>query len=240
MDDNNEVSYLFDKKVDCYVCERSFTTKQVRTGKVRYIGTDDILKPLYSGIDCTKYDVIMCPHCGYAATPRTYGHMTAKQRKDIKDNIGSKFYVTWKEEETYSYDVAIRRCKMALLTEMIMCGKPGESAYICLRLAWLYEGRIDRMRQLGIPEDKIAVQQKCLDDYIADAYMGFKEAVATQYPPICGMDEMTINYLLASLAYKCGDETECRRFGSSILSSRSASSKIKEKTRNLMDLVKKS
>ena len=46
--------------------------------------------------------------------------------------------MTWKDEDYYSYDVAIRRCKMALLSEMIVGTKISESAYLCLRLAWLY------------------------------------------------------------------------------------------------------
>ena len=132
MEIKDEKSYIFDKTMKCNVCNKEFTTKQVRTGKARYTGTNDILKPLYTGIDSTKYDIIMCPHCGYAAVPRTYGKLTPKQRQLIRDNIEGKFKVTWKEEDSYSYDVAIRRCKMALLTEMITGTKISESAYLCL------------------------------------------------------------------------------------------------------------
>ena len=134
MEIKDEKSYIFDKTMKCNVCNKEFTTKQVRTGKARYTGTNDILKPLYTGIDSTKYDIIMCPHCGYAAVPRTYGKLTPKQRQLIRDNIEGKFKVTWKEEDSYSYDVAIRRCKMALLTEMITGTNISESAYLCLRL----------------------------------------------------------------------------------------------------------
>ena len=59
-----ETDYIFDKTIKCDVCGKEFKTKQVRTGKARFIGTDDILKPLYEGIDTCKYDIIMCPHCG--------------------------------------------------------------------------------------------------------------------------------------------------------------------------------
>ena len=79
MEIKDEKSYIFDKTMKCNVCNKEFTTKQVRTGKARYTGTNDILKPLYTGIDSTKYDIIMCPHCGYAAVPRTYGKLTPKQ-----------------------------------------------------------------------------------------------------------------------------------------------------------------
>ena len=155
MEIKDEKSYIFDKTMKCNVCNKEFTTKQVRTGKARYTGTNDILKPLYTGIDSTKYDIIMCPHCGYAAVPRTYGKLTPKQRQLIRDNIEGKFKVTWKEEDSYSYDVAIRRCKMALLTEMITGTKISESAYLCLRLAWLYDGRIEELRSQNASEEII-------------------------------------------------------------------------------------
>ena len=34
---------------------------------------------------------------------------------------------------------------MALLSEMIVGTKISESAYLCLRLAWLYEGRVTEL-----------------------------------------------------------------------------------------------
>ena len=80
-----ETDYIFDKTIKCDVCGKEFKTKQVRTGKARFIGTDEVLKPLYEGIDTCKYDIILCPHCGYAAAQRNYGHLTPKQRKAIRD-----------------------------------------------------------------------------------------------------------------------------------------------------------
>ena len=59
-----ESDLLFDKKCNCPVCDSDFTYKQVRTGKARFIGTDDDLRPRYANIDTVKYDVIMCPICG--------------------------------------------------------------------------------------------------------------------------------------------------------------------------------
>ena len=44
-----ETDYIFDKTIKCDVCGKEFKTKQVRTGKARFIGTDDILKPLHAG-----------------------------------------------------------------------------------------------------------------------------------------------------------------------------------------------
>lgn len=73
------------------MCNKEFTSKQVRIGKARFKGTDEILKPLYTGIDCTKYDVIMCPHCGYAAVPRIYGKLTPKREQHLKSRLKESF-----------------------------------------------------------------------------------------------------------------------------------------------------
>ena len=144
-----ETDYIFDKTIKCDVCGKEFKTKQVRTGKARFIGTDDILKPLYEGIDTCKYDIIMCPHCGYAASLRLFGHHTEKQRQAVRDNVSSRFTAKEPETETYSYERAVKRCKMAMLTEMVTGGKISESAYLCLKLAWIYRGEIQEAKANG-------------------------------------------------------------------------------------------
>ena len=40
--------------------------------------------------------------------PRIYGKLTNKQRAALKESVEGKFKVTWKDEDYYSYDVAIR------------------------------------------------------------------------------------------------------------------------------------
>lgn len=239
MEEKQESVYLYDKKITCAVCNKEFLTKQVRTGKARFKGTNEILKPIYTGIDCTKYDVIMCPHCGYAAVPRIYGKLTNKQRAALKESVEGKFKVTWNDEDYYSYDVAIRRCKMALLSEMIVGTKISESAYLCLRLAWLYEGRVTELIRQKADNSVTKQHLKSQLEYVEDAYKGFKEAVSTQYPPICGMDENTLNYLLASLGLKCREYDDAKRFAGAIITSRTAPVSIKEKARVLLEQIKK-
>lgn len=239
MAESEEKNYILEKTMVCDVCQRKFTTKQVKTGKARLIGTDDILKPIYSGIDTVKYDIILCPHCGYAASQRTYGHLTPKQRESIRQNVEPKFTMSRDDnEDIYSYDVAIKRCKMAMLTEMVTHGKISESAYLCLKLAWLYRGKLEELTKAQVPEEYIAMYRRYEKEYIADAYKGFKDAIQTMYPPICGMDEMTITYLLASLGLKCGEKDEAKQFAGKIIVSRSATSKLKEKARLIMEQIK--
>lgn len=74
-------------------------------------------------------------------------------------------------------------------------------------------------------------------EYIQSAYNGFKEAVSTEYLPICGMNEITLCYLLASLAYKCKDYDNARKNISLIVVSKAASDTIKKKARILLEHV---
>ena len=128
---------------------------------------------------------------------------------------------------------------MALLSEMLTGTKISESAYICLRLAWLYEGRVAELIRQKADPDVTKQYLKSQLEYIEDAYNGFKEAVSTQYPPICGMDENTVNYLLASLGIKCRDYDNAKRFAGAIVTSRTAPASIKEKARVLLEQIKK-
>ena len=48
---NEEQDYLFDKTYTCPVCEKSFKSKTVKSGKARMIGTDQDLRPTFEGVD---------------------------------------------------------------------------------------------------------------------------------------------------------------------------------------------
>ena len=68
--EKEEGMYVYDKKIECPVCMKEFTTKIVKTGKARFKGSEMDLRPIYEGVDTIKYDVYMCPHCGYSAVSR--------------------------------------------------------------------------------------------------------------------------------------------------------------------------
>ena len=68
--------------------------------------------------------------------------------------------------------------------------------------------------------------------------LSFEEALQKEYPPICGMDENTISYLMSVLAYKSGDNDKAMQYGYSVISSRGASRKLKDKEREIIDILK--
>lgn len=242
MENNNvkdESNYVFDKSMNCPICYMDFKTKQVKTGKARFLGTEEDLRPKYTGIDTIKYDVCMCPYCGYASTIREFNNVTTKQRQLLRDEIASKFVSVENNEPYYTYDTAITRYKMALLIAMTKPSRRSEQAYLCLKLAWLYRGAREELQE-NQPEckEKADNYSELEEQYIKKAYAGFTEALLKEYPPICNMDEVTINYLLAQLAHKCDDDDTAQKFAFMVVGSRNASAKAKEKARMLIDDIR--
>ena len=82
-----EKDMIFDKKMVCPVCDKEFMTKCLKAGKTRFLGNDLDLRPLYEGIDAQKYDIILCPNCGYAALNKFFAHVTPKQIKAINSEL---------------------------------------------------------------------------------------------------------------------------------------------------------
>jgi uncharacterized protein (DUF2225 family) len=238
--------FIYDKKIVCPVCNKEFTTKQVKTGKARFVGSEEDLRPIYTGIDTVKYDVWFCPHCGYASVAREFNNLTQNQIRNIRENISAKYTGTTNDTEIYSYDIAIHRYKMALLTTMVKPDRLSESAYLCLKLSWLYRGAAQELEN-GIPDEekpsgevqkKLSEYKKNETQYMKQAYDGFSQALLKEYPPICNMDEMTVDYLMAVLALRCDDYDASQKYAFMIISSRTASAKVKEKAREHIEKLR--
>lgn len=234
-----ETDILFDKTYTCPVCDNEFKAKTVRTGKVKLMTADTDLRPKYQLVDALKYDAIACPKCGYAALNRFFTYMTSGQSRLIRENISASFKGLDESMEVYSYDDAIARHKLALVNTVVKRGKISERAYTCLKLAWLYRGKAETLPKDTKDYDKVMEDlKKEEDELISNAYEGFSTAFMKEQFPICGMDEMTAAYLLADLARRSGKPQEANRWLSRVITSRSASDRIKNKARELKELIK--
>ena len=131
-----EQDFLFDKTYTCPVCDSEFKAKTVKVGKAKLIGTDMDLRPKYEGIDLLKYDIVLCPHCGYAALTRYYKILSSFQAKRIREIISKAFKAQKESNEIYSYEEALERYKLALANTIVKQGKASEKAYICLKAGW--------------------------------------------------------------------------------------------------------
>ncbi|HHT88159.1 MAG TPA: DUF2225 domain-containing protein [Clostridiales bacterium] len=235
----SEEDIIFDKTYSCPVCDSEFKSKSVKTGKVKLQSLDSDLRPRYHHVDPLKYDAVLCPKCGYASLTRFFKYVTYTQAEWIKKNISASFKPLQESEGIYSYDDAIVRHKMALVNSIVKKGKTSEKAYTCLKTAWVIRGKAETLPN-DTPNYKevIAQLQKEEKEFISNAYEGFSEAYMTEAFPMCGMDENTIALLVAELARKIGKLDESSRWISKILISREASERIKDKAREIKELIK--
>ena len=235
-----EEDFIFDKTYNCTVCDKEFKAKTIRTGKAKLVSSDTDLRPRYHVIDAIKYDVIVCPACGYAAMTRFFPSLSSAQIKLIRENIGKNFTgIKDVEGSIYTYDDAITRYKLALVTSIVKRGKTSERAYTCLKIAWLLRGKSETLPENTpnleeIKKELLQEEMECL----LNAYTGFLEASSKENYPICGMDENTVMYLLAGVAGKLGKYEDANRWISRILVSREANERVKKKARELKETLK--
>ena len=235
-----ESDLIFEKTFICKVCDKEFKTKMVRTGKAKLLSQDSDLRPKYQTVDMLKYDAVVCPYCGYGALNRFFNSLSDVQTKLVKANICANFKGLKEGEEILTYDEAIVRHKLVLVNAVVKRAKASEKAYTCLKLAWLLRGKAETL-----PEDtpNLAQVKKELDEqekeYIENAYTGFMEAFSKEQFPMCGMDEVTLTYLVADLARQIGKYDEALRMVARVLMIKNVSDRIKQKAIDLKEQIRK-
>ncbi|MDD7403917.1 MAG: DUF2225 domain-containing protein [Butyribacter sp.] len=236
----SEEDLLFDKSFTCPVCDEEFHSKMVRTGKVKLLSADSDLRPKYQLVDSLKYDALVCPKCGYAALSRFFKFMMPSQAKLIRENISKNFSGLKPTGNTYTYDDAIARHQLALVNTVVKKAKASEKAYTCLKMAWLFRGKAESLPKETPDYEKqikeMATQEK---ELLTNAYDGFMVAFSRESFPMCGMDEMTVTYLIAELARRIGKYEESSRWISRVLTSREANERIKNKARDIKEKLNK-
>ena len=73
-------------------------------------------------------------------------------------------------------------------------------------------------------------------EYLENAFKGFVEAQKSERYPMCGMDEYTMDYLTAALAYEVGELDMSSQYVSRLLASM-ANNRVKDKARDLKEMI---
>lgn len=234
-----EDTFLLEKGVRCAVCDKGFKAKMIKNGRIKRLEPDIDLRPRFQYIDTIKYDVVSCPNCGYTAMNRYFDHLSSVQVKLIKEQICANFKSTGAEEPAvFDYDFAIGRYKLALYTTMVKKGKTSEKAYTCLKIAWLFRGKAESLDTAA--PDYVATLKACKEQeemFYQQAYEGFLKAVSSEMFPMCGMDQNTMDYLLACMSAHFKRYDVASKCISNILGSPSAQNKTKERARDLKDQI---
>lgn len=233
-----EQDFLFDKSYTCPICSREFKARTVKIGKAKLSGSDLDLRPRYEQIDLLKYDIIMCPSCGYTALSRFFKFITAPQAKNIKEKISATFKPQNEAKEIYTYDEALERYKLTLANAIVKQTRASEKAYICLKTAWLLRGKAEHLDK-NLPDYETQKKQ-CEDEeneFLKNALEGFLAARQTEPFPMCGMDEPTVDYLIAVTAMRFEQYDLSSRLIQGIIQSNSANPRMKDKARDVKEML---
>lgn len=233
-----EKELIYDKNFECPVCNKEFSAKIMKSGKAKLIGTDQDFRAKYEGIDAVKYDVLLCPHCGHAALSRYFAPLPSAQIKLVRENISKNVHLTTYNDEIYSYEEAMERYKLALANAVVKRGKSSEKAYICLKSAWLVRGYQEQLEEEEADNDaKIAELKQMEEQYLLNAFNGFIEARQSEGFPMCGMDEKTVDFLIAVLAARFKKYDVASKLITGILTSPSVNARTKDKARDLKEQI---
>ena len=191
------------------------------------------MRPRFQDIDPIKYDVYSCPHCGYTALSRYFDPLTKGQISLVLENICMHFTPTeGPEPDIYDYEFAIARYEQSLKCSETKKASVSEIAYTHLKLSWMY-----RAYGETLPEHAAGEAKQKEEAYYKKAYDGFQKALSTEDFPICGMDSLTMDYLLACIACHFKEYSFASRAVSNILGSQTADRRMKDKALDLKDVI---
>lgn len=236
-----EGSYLYLREYTCPVCGAKLKVPTVKSGKARMIGQDWDLRPIHKDIDTLKYDVVHCNKCGYAVL-RRYFSVLPKPHKDMILQKISVHYTPIAEPVgmVLNYDEALVRYKLALICAVARKVHDSELGLISLKMAWL-----NRAKKLELGDDaesmirpvriKYDQCQEMEEKYLQKAMEFFVSARQTEEPPIAGMNEIALDFLLASLCGHFEKYDDATRLVSGIIQSKQSSGSQKDRARDMLD-----
>lgn len=233
-----EKDLIYDKSFSCPVCDKKFTSKVMKTGKTRLISMDLDSRPIYEGIDSNKYDVVECPECGYAAMVPYFQALLNAQIKMVREGICNKIKIQNPTGEIYQYEDVLPRYQVALACAIVKHGKDSEKAYICLHFAWLLRGYVQILEE----EEKLTAEkakelQEQEQECLQKALEGLINARQKESLPICGMDQSSLDYMIAAVAYELEKDAIAAKMVSDMLVSPGTNSRMKDKARELKQLI---
>lgn len=236
---SEEAKLVLDKTYTCPICDNKFKSKAIKTGVARFDNTCFDLRPVYKNINVTKYDVTSCNFCGYTSITKFFTPLTPVEKMNISKNVKENFTPQDPVEcEEYTFEMALRRYKLALISATYKGTKPSHIGYVCLKMCWLYQDMAE-----ALPEDDPntpALREQYMNEALnasSNAYTYLSKARMEESSPICGMDDNTYDYLLAALAFREKEYDNSLRLLSGVITSRSTSSRLKDKALNLKEEV---
>ena len=189
---------LFDREVQCPVCEESFKVQSIRSSKLRLNKVENDMRQRFAGFEPLWYLIWVCPHCYYANFNFEFKQVSAIHRKkllehakDLQNKVKIQFSTPRKIDEVFvSYYLMLQSLQIAN-------NDPAAPAKVWLRLSWLYNDVQDE-------EMFKFASQKALDMFKDSYYNGCRDSSVEQ--------EQRLSMLIGELSLRMGDETEAIKF----------------------------
>ena len=197
-----EPKELFDKTMECPCCKVNFITKKVRSSRLRLEKRDADFLNYYKTENPIKYNIFVCPNCGYSAYENKYETI----KKDEINIIQANITTNWTQRDfggVRDIGQGLEAYKLALLQGTILSYSKLELGNICLNIGWLY-----RMAENEENEE---------ERFLTLARNQFIEAYNNESLSGTNMTEEKLTYLIAELSRRIKDkETALSWFNTSL------------------------
>ncbi len=221
-DEVSKAHYVI-RDLTCPNCSKSFKMPAPRYNRIRLKDTFENLRAEYEGTEPVFYEVVFCPHCGYSRLKGNFEKLNDKHKKAFKMEIGGK-YRQRPNDIAISGQQAVDRFKFGLVTAKAMSLPASEFAVLNYKLSWINQ-------VLG---DKVGYIQN-----VSNSYKWFEKALAEENFPVQSIDEDTVEYLMSVFSKDVGDYATALKHLGVVLTSPTASDRLKTRARDLkVDITK--
>ncbi|MBT2687572.1 DUF2225 domain-containing protein [Bacillus sp. ISL-47] len=207
----------YDKKLECKVCKKSFTTKKLRSRFVKVSSYDTDFCPSYSaeGMNPLYYHIHTCPHCGFSESEDFSPYFPPGALELIKLKVAD----VWKPHDysrERSITDAISTYKLAVYCGTLKKEKHLILAGLYMRLAWMYRSLKNTEQEQRFM--KLAIKEY-LESYMADDFRG---------SPV---SETRLFYLVGELSKRTQQIEQAIKYFSKVIEKRSQEPKLIEMAR---------
>lgn len=151
-----EIPPLYDKKVECLMCDAAFDTKRLRSRAVRLVKSWNDFYKEYKNPELNPilYEVNVCKRCGFAFTDL----FNPVKDVECKEIFADKVTAKWEPQDfnsTRTHEQAVNTYKLGILSAKITEQPPVIIAGLCLKLTWIFRylnaaGEEERFKQFAV------------------------------------------------------------------------------------------
>lgn len=198
-----ELLPLYDKKYDCLMCKKTFTSKKVRTRFVKVTGYDTDFYPTYASDEANPllYYVKVCPHCGFSFSEDFQSYFVPGTKEVIMDKVCNQ-WVSHDFGGERDINAALKTYKLASYCGTLKKEKHIIISGLYMRLSWLYRKLENKEQERRFCN--LALQEY-IESYMADDYRG------TQ------VTEVRVLYLIGELSRRTDNISQAVKYFSKVI-----------------------